>query len=215
MAGIIDFGDFERKTCASCGCYWDYNIFDKSKLKTVFDKYFFLDIDYCPNCYYVGHDVAQLNKKVKEEIDSGRYKKYLKTFKENFMLTTRQEAFQFIVHAMICEEMGDYQAAAISYYNGALLEQDMIDKYVESSLYSERDERDRKEYEKEVEKHFISSYECAKKCLSEENIDMYIFLCGLSKKLKKQEEFVTLFTKIVKGFAFNKQQAEVLKELRG
>ena len=60
VAGIIDFGDLERKTCASCGCYWDYNIFDKSKLKTVFDKYFFLDIDYCPNCYYGLKDFEKL-----------------------------------------------------------------------------------------------------------------------------------------------------------
>lgn len=216
MSGVVDFGEFERKTCASCGYYWDYNIFDLSKLSSNFDKMFFIDVDYCPNCFYVGYDIDKLDERVKKEIDSGKYKKKLKPFNAAFTITSRQEAFQFVVYAEICEEKGDFLNAAICYHNGAILEKDILDKYFESELYSDRDEKDKKEYEERVKKLYQLSEDCIRKYLAQNDDKKYkIFLCGLMKKQGKKEEFARTFKDLLVNNKFEKEQIPVLKELGG
>lgn len=216
MSGVVDFGEFEGRKCSSCGFYWDYNIFDISKLKSEFDRMFFTDIDFCPNCYYVGNDVSVMNERVKSEIDSGKYKKLLKPFNKTFAIATRQDAFQFIVYAMICEECGEYLQAAHAFHNGAIIEQDTIEKYVTCELYSKKDEKDRRLYENKVEEYFEASERNIRKYLETNNdLDAKIFLCGILKKLGKEQDFKKIFVEIVSQNKFSKEQVVVLKELRG
>ena len=216
MAGVVDFGDFESKICASCGYHWDYNVFDKSKLSCEFDRMFFTDIDYCPNCYYLGADIDKLNEKVKSEIDSGKYKKLLAPFNKKFAIVTRQDAFQFVVYAMICEDEGIYKTAAYNFYKAALIEQDTISKYMSSGLYSDRDKKDIELYKRKVEEYLDLSESNIRKYLKTNNdISAQIFLCGLLKKRGKEAEFTNIFRDLIANNKFTKEQVVVLRELKG
>lgn len=216
MSGVIDCGHFRRKTCEVCGFYWDHLIPDFEKMNE-FEKMFFLNVEFCPNCHYVNENIDKLSEIRRKDVQSGKYDHMFKSFMPRFGFTTGTDAYPIIVYAKMCENNKEYYTAAIAYFKGAELEEKVLNDFRSGIMYSHKDDdEDARSYNNYIQTAFLNSENCIKKYLSA-NVDVKakIFLLGLYKKLNKKDEFNRSLSELVANNKFDKAQIMVLRELKG